>query len=279
MTTVVGFDLNKTLIRENSWYDLNLAMGISPGEDECLYRLGPEGEGILAYEEWIDILVRLMRKRGRATRSAMEQVLLSFEYLEGAKEVVANLKQRGCAVGVISGAMSLIVERVAQDLNLDFAFSNAQLIFDQADTLQDIRLQGADLQFKVDAIRRLENTYGDAADIYYVADGDNDEAVFRMTKGIVVDIDPSGHENWKQQAPWKKGHSSPAALPGQPPGRSYRTSPMCRASSWPEVLDRVMRIALPRSCEEAKRHVRDHTTGGGGQRRSTEPDDRRPAVT
>jgi HAD superfamily phosphoserine phosphatase-like hydrolase len=200
VATVVGFDLNKTLIRENSWYDLNLAMGISPGEDEFLYRLGPEREGILTFEEWIDILSRLMRKRGRATRSAMEQVLLTFDYLEGAKEVVTTLKQRGCAVGVISGAMSLVVERAAEDLNLDFAFSNAQLVFDQADTLQDIQLQGADLEFKVDAVHRLKQTYGDAADIYYVADGDNDEAVFHITKGIMIDIGTSGHEGWKQEA-------------------------------------------------------------------------------
>lgn len=39
---IVAFDLNKTLIKENSWYDLNLAMGISAQEDELLYRLARE---------------------------------------------------------------------------------------------------------------------------------------------------------------------------------------------------------------------------------------------
>ncbi|MGI0133864.1 MAG: hypothetical protein ACREBW_02755 [Candidatus Micrarchaeaceae archaeon] len=51
MTNVVAFDLNKTLIKESSWYDLNLAMGITPQEDELLYRLGPESEGILGHED------------------------------------------------------------------------------------------------------------------------------------------------------------------------------------------------------------------------------------
>jgi HAD superfamily phosphoserine phosphatase-like hydrolase len=199
-TNVVGFDLNKTLIRENSWYDLNIAMGISPGEDEFLYRLGPEGEAILTYEEWINLLVRLMRKRGQATRHNMERVMLAFDYLDGAQEVVAELKKQGCAVGVISGAMSPIVDRVAQDLDLDFALSNAQLSFGQDGTLQDIHLQGADLQFKVEAVRTLQQTYGNGAEIYYVADGDNDEAVFKVTKGILIDVATSSHEDWKQQA-------------------------------------------------------------------------------
>jgi phosphoserine phosphatase len=222
VTTVVGFDLNKTLIRENSWYDFNIAMGISPGEDEFLYRLGPEGEGILTYEEWIDILVRLVRKRGRVTHSAMEHVLLNFDYLEGGKEVVANLKQRGYAVGVMSGARSLIVARVVQDLNLDFAVSNAHLIFDQINILQNIRLQGADLELKVNMIRDLKKTYGDAADIYYVAEGDNDEAVFRVTSGIVIDIGSSAHESWKQHV-LEERRGSPLLLRGHRLGRSSRT--------------------------------------------------------
>ena len=30
---LIVFDLNKTLIKENSWRDLNLAMGVTPAED------------------------------------------------------------------------------------------------------------------------------------------------------------------------------------------------------------------------------------------------------
>jgi len=197
---IIAFDLNKTLIKENSWYDLNLAMGISAQEDELLYRLSPEDEGILSYAEWIDILTRLMKARGKATRKNIEDVILKFNYLDGAKETVATLKAEGYTVGLITGALSPIAEKVSAELGLDFMYCNAEMQFDEQDILQAIHLNGEDFQAKVDAVSDLRQKYPDVKDIYYVADGDTDEAIFKVTKGIMVTADHQLHEDWKRQA-------------------------------------------------------------------------------
>jgi HAD superfamily phosphoserine phosphatase-like hydrolase len=198
--TIVGFDLNKTLIKENSWYDLNLAMGISSQEDELLYRLGPEGEGILTFEEWIDILTRLMRTRGKASHQRIEEAILNFNYLDGAKETVSELKSQGFIVGVISGALSPIVGKVSRDLKMDFKYCNAEMLFDDKNMLQSIDLHNTDFKFKVDAVTDLRRKYSGAKEIYYVADGDTDEEIFKVAKGILVDTDRALHEECKKEA-------------------------------------------------------------------------------
>lgn len=197
-TDIVAFDLNKTLIKENSWYDLNLAMGITAQEDEFLYRLGPEGEGILTFEEWIDILARLMKARGKASRKAIEAVILKFNYLEGAKEAVAAIKAKGHRVGIITGALSPVAEKAAKELDVDFIYCNARMEFDADDMLTDIRLHGPDFKFKVDIVEQLRAKYPEA-EIYYVADGDNDAEIFKITRGIMIDAH-GAHEDWKRQA-------------------------------------------------------------------------------
>lgn len=199
--TVVAFGLNKTLIRQNSWYELNLAMGISEQEDQVLYGLGPESEGILSFKEWIDILARLMVKRGKASRQKIEEVLLDFTYLDGAKEAVAALKARGCKVGIISGTFDVIAQKVAADLGgLDFSFCNASLRFDEHDMLAGIDLKNNDdFAFKADCARQLRAQYPDD-EICYVSDGDNDEQIFQTVKGILLDTKSTVHESWKQQA-------------------------------------------------------------------------------
>ena len=200
MQNIIAFDLNKTLIKENSWYDLNLAMGITAQEDELLYRLSPEGEGILSYVEWIGILTRLMKARGKASRQNVEDVILKFNYLDGAKETVKMMKDRGFVVGLITGALSPIAEKVAKDLSMDFVYCNAKMEFGADDTLQDIHLQGEDFAVKVEAVNDLRQKYPNAPEFYYVADGDTDEAIFKATKGIMVTADQQLHEDWKRQA-------------------------------------------------------------------------------
>ena len=41
---LIVFDLNHTLIRDNSWRNLNLAMGITPEEDAALMARAARGE-------------------------------------------------------------------------------------------------------------------------------------------------------------------------------------------------------------------------------------------
>ncbi len=202
LSPIVAFDINKTLIGQNSWYELNRAMGIAEQEDELLYRLGPESEGILSYREWIDILARLMIRRGQASRQKMEEVLLNFTYVDDAKEAIATLKARGCQVGIISGTFDLVAQKVVDDMGgADFVYCNARLRFDEHDMLVGIDLRNDDdFSFKAEVAAELRQKYPDTSEIYYVSDGDNDEEIFKITRGILIDSSAIAHEPWKQQA-------------------------------------------------------------------------------
>src|ERR1700722_608399 len=111
---LVLFDMDKTLVEGNSWYRLNTAMGITPDEDELLYRLGPEKEGILAYDEWLHILAQMMIKRRHPSRTDMEKVLLNYTFAKHAIEVIGILKDRGYNIAIISGGFNLLVDDVAR---------------------------------------------------------------------------------------------------------------------------------------------------------------------
>jgi HAD superfamily phosphoserine phosphatase-like hydrolase len=198
---LVIFDLNKTLITSTSWYELNIAMGVTPQEDEVLYRLGPEKEGVLTYHEWIDVLSKIIIKRGKATKQNIENVLLDYTFKDGAKEVVSALKDAGHTVVIVSGAFNMVVDDVAQKLGIKHAYNNAYLVFNKDDYLKEILLTWDDLQYKTLMVNSICKRFGiHPKDAYYVADGDNDENIFAETIGVALHMGQDQHEPWKQSA-------------------------------------------------------------------------------
>lgn len=198
---LVVFDMNKTLIKEVSWYELNLAMGITPEEDEMLYRLGPEKESVLSYAEWIKLLAKMMKSRGRATRTNIENVILNYEFMDGAKEVISELHKRGYTTAIISGSFDSIVDRVAHELEIQHAFSNTYLVFDTSDYLDHIVMTWDDYRYKPMILKSVCRRFGlDPKNVVYVADGDNDMGIFEQTIGVSLQSPQLIHEPWKQNA-------------------------------------------------------------------------------
>lgn len=198
---LVIFDLNKTLINGASWYDFNIAMGVTPEEDEMLYRLGPEKQRILSYHEWLDILKKIIIARGRANRAAIEAVLLNYQFQDGAIEVVAELQCRGHLVAIISGGFNLVVDDVARKLGIEHAYNNTYLVFDQDDMLEDIPVTWDEDRYKTMLVQSVCRRFGvHPKEVFYVADGDNDNEIFTETIGVALDGLGNVHEPWKQDA-------------------------------------------------------------------------------
>ncbi len=198
---LIIFDLNKTLIKETSWYEFNMAMGVTQQEDEVLYKLGPEKEGSITYQEWIGILTKIILKRGKASRQAIEKVILDYHFANGAKEVVNDLQARGFTVAIISGSFNLVVDDVAHKLGVEHAYNNAYLVFDRDEMLEDIVLTWDDLRYKPLLVQSVCRRFGvHPKDVYYVADGDNDAEIFGETIGVAVTHKDDIHEPWKQKA-------------------------------------------------------------------------------
>ncbi len=189
---LIGFDLDGTLITNNSWNDLNRAMGITFEEDEAMHQAHLMGD--LVYEEWLGRLAFLYKKHGRASRENITNSLNEYYLRDGVRETIATLKARGYQTVVVSGASDLMIEIIKNDLGLDYAFTNNTFVFNDEDFLSDIKTLGLDTTAKEVLLRSLcVNLHIDITECIYVGDGHNDLGIFQATgqgvtfKGTVIE--------------------------------------------------------------------------------------------
>lgn len=183
---VVCFDLDGTLIKEQTWLILNIAMGITNIEDAMMY--GWYQTGIITYHEWARLIFSIYKKRGNLNRRKIERIIFNYDYFDGAKEIVKYLKDKGHTLVLISGAMDILVKKVAQELKFDFYKANNQFIFDKNDNLIEIREEGDDIFTKVKFLKELCVSLNIKLDeCACVGDGENDLGLFSATKrGITL---------------------------------------------------------------------------------------------
>jgi len=194
---LVCFDLNKTLIEENTWLDLNLAMGMTKEEDDFLLHLFEEK--VISYRLWTKILCQIYKKRGKSFYGDIYRVICRYSYKEGAKEVIEYFKNKGYEVALISGAMNLLVEKVAGELEINYYEANNIFIFDKKDYLKDIIVIGDDELVKVHHLQSFCRKLGiSLKECACIGDGDNDRLLFEET-GHGVTFKGSRLENsaWK----------------------------------------------------------------------------------
>ncbi len=184
---LIVFDLNKTLIQENSWQELNLAMGVTPKEDSMLLEQGRRGE--ISDQEAQRQLLALYRRRDDTSREHIMQILTNYTYIDGAKDTVLELQRRGYRLALISGSMDILVEHVAHDLGVDIFGANNQFVFDANDQLIDIRTIDNDTDYKVQQLKDLCVAQGiTPTDCLCVGDGDNDVPIFELTgRGVTFE--------------------------------------------------------------------------------------------
>ena len=97
---LIVFDLNKTLIKENSWRDLNLAMGVTPAEDAGLMERARRGE--ITDAEGQAELLKIYQQRGDVSRPNVEKILWRYTYMPYARDVVDELRKRGYNLAIVS---------------------------------------------------------------------------------------------------------------------------------------------------------------------------------
>lgn len=178
---LICFDLNKTLIHENTWYDLNLAMGVTAEEDALLVQLFEEG--VITYHTWLTILQNIYKKRGNPTQDSIEKLVSNYTLIDGSREAVNYCKDQGYEVALITGAMDILVEIVAKDLGITWYDANHSFLFDENGLLEKITIFDHDDIAKLHQLRRICRRLGlKETDCACVGDGDNDFELFQKTK-------------------------------------------------------------------------------------------------
>lgn len=194
---LVTFDLDDTLIQQNSWLVLNRALGISDEEDSRLYNLYAQGE--LSYEDWMQALLLHYQKCDHANRSFITQVLTGYTLMDGVKRCVSTLHNNGIRTALISGSLDVVVEHVAQHLGIPHVFACNALIFDEDDILQTIEHSGDEHIAKTNYLKQLLRSLNVAPhECACVGDGANDRDMFELTgRGITFRGSKIEHDAWK----------------------------------------------------------------------------------
>lgn len=194
---LITFDLDDTLITQNSWVTLNAALGVSPEEDMRLYK--EYVSNILSYDNWLGALLSLYQKNEKARRTYINETLTQYVFVSGAEECIANLKSKGYELAIISGSFDIIVNHVAQKLGITHTFASNTLIFDAKDKISSIQHSGdadnAKLIFLKELLVKLSLKPEECA---CVADGVNDLPMFALTRhGITFKGLPIEKNAWR----------------------------------------------------------------------------------
>jgi phosphoserine phosphatase len=194
---LICFDLNGTLIRENSWMNINLAMGVSIAEDEEL--LTQYREGKLSYQEGLDKLLPLYKRGGKFRKDIVSQALFQYTYCDGAKEIISYLQKKNYRTAILSGSFDILVEKVADELHIPLRAANNRFVFDENGEGQSIECAGNDDVFKREKLSEMCNTlHSTPAECACVGDSENDRAIFQLTgKGIALRGSPVEKDAWK----------------------------------------------------------------------------------
>lgn len=177
---LIVFDLNKTLIHENSWLDLNLAMGVTQAEDDMLMRWW--SERVISDQQGQDILCALYASRSYPTREAIWDAIRHYTYTAGARELVSFVQSHGYHVALISGAMDILVAHVAIELGISHWRAASTFMFDDKGVLERIRCAPNDAKHKAEMLSQLCDELGiRPTECMAIGDGDNDAHIFELT--------------------------------------------------------------------------------------------------
>lgn len=194
---LVCFDLNKTLVRENSWYDLNLALGISHEQDEEWFNQYEAGH--LNYHDWMKLLLAEYKKSPQANLIHITEILSRYNYVSGAKEIVTYLQGKGYHIALISGGMDILVDKVAKELGIELSEANNQFVFNEDGKLEEIVAFDAEHLAKLHHLQSFCRKLGiDITECACVGDGDNDIELFKTSQhGITFRGSKIEAEAWK----------------------------------------------------------------------------------
>ncbi|WP_158888300.1 phosphoserine phosphatase SerB [Amycolatopsis anabasis] len=165
---LVVFDVDSTLIQGEVIEMLGAHAGVEPRVRE-ITEAAMRGE--LNFTESLRRRVALLEG---LPETVLDEVAESLELTAGARTTVRTLKRLGFRCGVVSGGFRGIIERLVDDLGLDFAAANELEIVDGKLTGRVLG-EIVDRPGKATALRRFAAEYGiPLAQCVAVGDGAND---------------------------------------------------------------------------------------------------------
>jgi phosphoserine phosphatase len=188
MNKIICFDVNGTLVEENSWEIFTQGDKIIEKEIEEIFNDYYSGKKLID-DAWKELVVLLKKTE----KSNKDFIYNSWDkastFKEGAREVIEYLKEKGYQIYLISCSIDIYLECMVKELKIDGFYAGSHLIFDALGELDKITSECVKgKEYKKEKLKELaENKNINLEDIVFVGDGDNDIGVFEMTKhGIAI---------------------------------------------------------------------------------------------
>lgn len=199
MNKLISFDLDGTLITENTWAVLNTALGLTSEDDQRLFTAYLSGD--TNYKEWIASIVEIYKTRKNdVSKEELEQLADTLHLRDGAFDTIKKIKELGYKVIIISGAVDIFAEKIAKKLDIDTYLACSKAVFNQDGILTDIENIGDERDAKMKLLREYCQANDYSIDsVISVGDGGNDLEIFKNTKGIVL-----GEHTDLNEIAWKK---------------------------------------------------------------------------
>ncbi len=177
---VAVLDICGTLAPEDSWLALTRDMGGSVENHLAIFH--DYREGRITYEESKVQLIGLWRATGKANRTAMRDIFSAWPIDPAAEPLVAELRAKGYLPLIITGAVDLYAEVVAERLSIVDWYANTPLDFDENGELVTYHY---DLDQSGKKVRQLEEFCAArgfvVAEAIAIGDGPNDLGLFNVT--------------------------------------------------------------------------------------------------
>jgi len=196
---LVCFDMDGTLINQNSWQQLNLALGVTSAEDTEMYEA--YGDGKLTYQAWTNKLFNLYIERKLATKENVHQALTKYTFKVGAEDLVSYLQEKGYQIAIITGSFDVLAQQVAEHLHVQTYKANTRLLYDADNYIKEMISEGDELHAKLRHLENMCQALGIAIEeCVCIGDGANDIELFNKTNKGITFFDAPEHI---QAAAWQ----------------------------------------------------------------------------
>lgn len=188
MKKIICFDVNGTLVDQNSWdiftSDKEIEKKLKDISDDY------ENNKIPLKDFWNQVVL-VLRSTGNANIEYIRNHSDDVNVLkEGAEDLINYLKEKGYKIYLISCSIDIYLEELTRKLKLDGFFAGTKFIFDENGELLSIESECFENKnFKEEKVRKVaEENNAEIEDIIFVGDGGNDIGAFKITKnGIAID--------------------------------------------------------------------------------------------
>ncbi|MFZ3074184.1 MAG: HAD-IB family phosphatase [Minisyncoccales bacterium] len=198
---LICFDVDGTLTEtKSSWAFLTANLGCSVEKVVEIYEKTESGS--MPFKEGVDRLEKMYFESGKAFKQNIQDIFNKIPLRGDAKETVDHLKRSGYGVYLISSAIDLYLDIVAQKVGANGFFGHASFDFDNGGALAKINYGREQGPAKARQIKELSRKL-DVPDrqVIFVGDGRNDIEAFRLT-GHGIAIHPYDRE--LEEIAWKK---------------------------------------------------------------------------